>query len=547
MKRNPNPILLRENPMKKIMTFLSMALLISVMTATSAMALTANHTYSVQLHSVSNAGQPMLVEQMNATSDANGKLNFQFSNVPDNESTPFLMVQIMDGGTMVRQSLAPAPTAGQQMQMGVSEISHRQTQAALQAMMGATSTGEAALRTMFPLTMIATGDMLDADADNFGQAAHDAATAFNDYLNANGTSATQMTNFHTGLAAAMRSFAAENKTAVDDTVSSSAAAKFGLANAQLMTTMMQAGSTAGIDPTLLVAAFDQAGQAMANSTALASLSPGQFAAMQANYMAGTQQRRMLGQMNGYAAAMQVVGASPTQTQALTTAMTSLQSTMQTARQTFYQQAFADPTILSTQTTIDAALGTMQMNMQNAFDTFTMDTTASPTQIGAMLGGMATNMNGMMGGGMMSGTTLMGLNLGMMQTTIGGGLQNWSTMMVAGTNLLPAVTGMGYTPVTSALTTQLTNLSPVSMPTAPDLSLLPAGPDKSLLQLHYDLMLVHLIDVQMAANLAPLDQIGMADISATDLANRSLILQGLTGLTEVQKSALVNAMSPMHLI
>ncbi|WP_020677969.1 hypothetical protein [Geopsychrobacter electrodiphilus] len=537
--------------MNKIMTFLSMALLISVMTATSAMALTANHAYTVQLHSVSAAGVPSStpVAQMNATSDMNGKLSFQFSNVPDSGSTPFLMIQIMDGGTMVRQSLAPAPTAGQQLQMGVSEISHRQTQAALQAMMGATSTGESALRAMFPLTMIATGNMLDADADSFGQAAHDAATAFATYLNNNGATATQMANFQNGLLDAMRTFAAENRTAVDDTVTNTAAGKFGLANAQLMTAMMQAGNTAGIDPTLLAAAFDQAGQAMDSSTALASLSPGQFAAMQTNYMAGTQQRQMLGQMNGYAAAMPVVGASPTQTQTLTSAMGNLQSAMVTARQSFCQQAFADPMILPTQATLDTAVIDMQTAMNNAFGDFNTATDGG-TQIGTMLDTMASGMNGMggmMGGTMMTGTTLAGLNLGMMQTSIGGPLQNWSTMMVAGTNLLPSVAGMTYTPVTSALTTQLSDLSPASMPIAPDLSLLPTSPDKSLLQLQYDLMLVHLIDVQMATNLAPLDPAAMATISAADLANRDSVMLGLSGLTDVQKSALMHAMSPLHLI
>jgi len=534
--------------MNKIMTWLSLALVISVMTATSSMALLINHDYSVQLHIVSASGQQTLVEEMAATSDINGKLNFQFSNVPDSNSTAFLMVQIMDGATLVRQSLAPAPTAGQQMQMGVSEISHRQTQAALQSIMGATSTGEASLRAMFPLIMIATGDMLDADADSFGAAAQDAATAFNSYLNMNSVSTTQMTSFHTELLAAMRAYTAANKSAVDDTVLSDAAAHFGMASAQLMTAMMQAGNTAGIDPVLLAAAFDQAGQVMDSSTALASLSVGQFAAMQANYMSGTQHRQMLSQMSGYAAAMSVVGASASQTLALNTAMTSLQNTMHTAQQTFCQQAFGDPTMLPSQVTLDSALGTMQTAMQSGFDNFNTAMSANSTQISTMLASMASNMLGMggMGGGMMTGGTLSGLGLGMMQTTINGTLQNWSTMMVAATNLLPSLTGMSYTPITT-LTSQLSDLLPASMPTAPDLSLLPDGPDKSLLELQYDLMLTHLISIQMATNLDPLDQTDLAAISAANLANRNMIMQGLSGPSELQKNTLIKAMSPMQLI
>jgi hypothetical protein len=116
--------------------------------------------------------------------------------------------------------------------------------------------------------------------------------------------------------------------------------------------------------------------------------------------------------------------------------------------------------------------------------------------------------------------------------------------VAGSNLVSNVTGMTYTPDTANLTNQL---NPANVPTAPDWTQLPAGPDKSVLQLQYDLMLVHLIDVQMAANLAPLDLTEMADISAADLANREMIFQGMTGLTDAQKTAMVNALSQMHLI
>jgi len=537
--------------MKKINTLLSLALLFVALGNASAWALTANHNYTVQLRTVTATGQQTVVEEMAATTDVNGKLHFQFNDVPDTSSTPFLMVQIMDsaGGQMVRQSLVPAPTPGQQMQMGVSEISHGQTQAALQAMPGATNTGDAALRTMFPLTMIATGAMSDAGA--FGSLASEAAAAFSDYLSMNGTTGTQMTSFQAGLMDTMRTFAANYKTAVDDTVSStSAAGRFGMANAQLMTEMFQVGEAAGIDPTLLAAAFDHAGQAMDNSMALNNISAVDVAAMRATFMAGTQQSQMMGQLRSYATAMPVVGATATESQNFTMAMTTLQDAMDTARQTFCQQAFVDPTTLPAPATLDAALSTMQMDMQSAFDSFNMVTIADSTQIGDMLGFMADNMNGMggmVGGGMLSGSMLSGLNLGMMQSTVGGALQNWSTMMVAATNLLPSIPGMNYTATTSVLTTQLSNLSPVSMPSAPDLSLLPPGPAKGMLQLQYDLMLVHLIDVQMAINLAPLDLTDMADISAADFANRTMVLQGMSGLTDVQKESLLNAMSPMYLL
>jgi hypothetical protein len=182
------------------------------------------------------------------------------------------------------------------------------------------------------------------------------------------------------------------------------------------------------------------------------------------------------------------------------------------------------------------------------DTFLLATEATDLQIETMLGEMANHMDGgMMGGGMMTGSTLAGLGFGMMQTTLTGTPQNWSTMMVAATNFLPSLTGMSYTPDTTNLTNQLAQFSPASMPTAPDLSLLPDGQDKSLLHLQYDLMLVRLIDMQMAANLTPpLTPSDLASISAVNLANRVVVRQGLQGLTEAQQRALMAAMSPMEL-
>jgi hypothetical protein len=519
--------------------------------ASSALALLPNHDYNVTMSTLSETNHQTLVEKVAAKSDTYGKLSFHFSNIPDSSTAPFLLVEIIDMASVqpnvVRQNLIPAPEAGQALRMGMNEISHRQTQAALramdlEAMQGTPSTGDAALRAMFPMTMIATGAMSDTDADNFGIAANDAATAFATYLSNNGVTSSQMAIFQNELLVAMRAYAADNMAAVDDTSSSSAAGIFGRADAQLMTAMMLAGSTAGIDPILLEAAFDQAGQAMNSSTALNGIPAGMITAMQATFMAGTQQGQMISQMSSYAAAMPVVGASAGQTQILDDATTVLQAEMFAARESFCQQAFADPATLSSQADIDQALSDMQTAMQTAFGKFNDSTIATDDEIGSMLGVMAQRMNGM------SGSTLSGFGLGMMQTEVGG---NWSTMMVAATNLLDSIPEMSYASDTTDLNlmAQLTNLEPLSMPVALDLSGFPVAdsPDKSLAQLQYDLMLVHLIDVQMAINLAPLDPTDMADISAADLANRTMILQGMTGLTEVQKSALLSAMSPMHLI
>jgi hypothetical protein len=210
-----------------------LALLFSTVFATAALAapLTANHSYTVQLSTVSATGQLTPVNQMDATTDASGKLNFQFSNVPDTGSASYLMVQIMDtvGGQtqLVRQTLVPAPTPGQQMGMGVNEVSYRQTQAALQAMQTTTGTAGSTLGVLFPMTMISTGAIPGSAAGNIGQAANDAATAFRNTLTQGGVTTNQMASFQSGLLDAMRTYAANNETVAMQTDPNTAADLYG--------------------------------------------------------------------------------------------------------------------------------------------------------------------------------------------------------------------------------------------------------------------------------------------------------------------------------
>jgi|GEM_PF-2511820 len=530
--------------MKTITRVMTLALTGVLLIASGALALTANHSYTVQLSTVSSRGQQTAVQQMDVMADADGKLAFQFSDIPDTDTAPYLMVEIMDivGGQqqVVRQSLMPAPTTGQQLQMGVNQQSSRQTRTALQAMQaGADQTFGA----MFPLLMIPTGAISADDAASFGQAAADAASTFHDYLSSHGVSASQMADFRDGLQAAMRDYAAAQKSVAEQTDAATAAGLCGQAGARLMATLLQAGDAAGIDPTLMSTAFDQAEQSIDASTALNTVSTEAIEAMHTGLLVDAQQRQLMAQLRGYASAMPVVGADSTQTQTFTMAMTSLQTAMLQARQDVFQQAFADPDNLPASTSIDQALTSMQTAMQNAFTAFDQATTTSDTQIADMLGTMAGGMNGsggMMGGGMMSGSTLSGMGFGMLQTSLGGTSRNWSMMMLAATNLLATVPDLNYIPATDQLIAQL---AAENQPTVPDWSLLADGPEKSLLQLQYDLMLVHLIDLQTLADLTlPLSQDDLAALSAQNLANQTLVRQGLEGVSDTQIDALLAALS-----
>ncbi|MCF6179720.1 MAG: hypothetical protein L3J63_10085 [Geopsychrobacter sp.] len=538
--------------MKKIFIRLSLALAACLLISNSAMALVANHTYTVKLSTLSTDNLQTMVEEVSATTDINGKLSFQFSNVPDTSMTPFLMVEVIDMASgqaqVVRQGLVPAPASGQSMQMGVSEISHRQTQATLRAFNDA---GRAEpLRAMFPLTMMTSGALSDTDVGNLGIMADDASSALAAYLTQKGVSATQMEAFGNGLMEAMRARTAECKLAVDEIDAQSAASRRGRAAGEFMQTMIDAAADAGIDPELMSSAFDQAQNAVENTPADLALSVAGSAMLDDSFMTGRQQRRAQAQLRHYAEAMGMFNTDPAQVQTFTTARTNLQEAMLVARQD-YQQIFVDPTNLPGQLTIDQAQTSYQTAMQSAMDNFLLATTATDLQIGNMLGQMATRMmtGGMMGGGMMNGSDLSTLGFGQMMLRAGDAPQNWTTMMVAASDLIANTPIMDYQPITADLLLELGQLqNTLNLPTEPDWSLLPNDANRSLLQLQLDLMLAEMIDRQMLANFTlPLSAQDQARLSAHHLANQALIAQGLQGLTSAQADALMNAMSPLHQI
>ncbi|HKK00646.1 MAG TPA: hypothetical protein VJ955_00630, partial [Desulfuromonadales bacterium] len=247
------------------------------------------------------------------------------------------------------------------------------------------------------------------------------------------------------------------------------------------------------------------------------------------------------EMNGYSAALSTLGATDS---TFTQQRSALQGAMTAAQENFFQNAFGGSAVAPV-----AALNAMETNMQNAFSTFNTQTTASSTQVGSMFTDMTNTMNSMMGSGGMGGSGSMMTGSGL-QSSLGSTIQNWSTMMVAATlsHLVSNTANLAYTPYTSELNQQLAQAGG-TVPSAPDWTSLPDGSYKSLLELRYDLMLVHLIDVQLVANATQqngsvaLTADQLAAISDTDLANRTAVFNGLQGLTAEQMNALTTALTP----
>jgi hypothetical protein len=523
----------------KIIKFICLAL--GVFFATSAMALTPNTTFMVKMSTVSSTGQLMQTATTSGTSDANGKISFSFSNIPNNTMSKFLTVQIVDGsGTVVRQAMVPTSASGSNISMGVSEITDKQAKAMLKTMSDAGSDNPT--QAMVIMTMVRSGAMTDADAQNFSPIARSAATSFETYMTANGVTVTQMATFKTNMLSAMTDNAAKYKESVDASTPALSAGKRGEAMTAFMDALVKAATDAGISANMMQIAFDEAGKAAESVAATSPMSADVISAMKASLRVGTQQRQIKAQMRTYSDAMTTIGASATHMQQFTAANATIGTAMTSAQMNF-EQMFANSLVFPDAATINATESTMLAAMQTAFNNFlNTDAAASSNDIAGMLGTMATRMNGM--GGMMSGmtsTTLANMGIGKMMTTPGGALQNWTVMMMASMNdfLTPSLT-MTYTPSTT-LSGQLTALG-VTPPTPPTFSQF-ADPYKSMLEIQYDLMLVKLIDAQKLLQLGTTPtQAQLAQLKEDELAMKAAIKQNIASLTDAQKDALIVSMS-----
>lgn len=535
--------------MQKIIISLALAASISIVAASSALALLPNHDYSVQMSTLSDGNQQTIIEEISAITDTDGKLSFRFSNVPDTSVAPFLLVEIIDmtdgQPQVVRQNLVPSPEVGQAIRVGMNEISHRQTQASLRAFSDA---GQAEpLRAMFPLTMIPGGALSGDDTDSLGMMADFASVAFDMYMNQAGIDAEQMANFRSGLAAALRDFSANCMLAVDEIDPTSATNLYGRANGLFMQAIITAATDAGIDPGLIPGAFDQARLEMENSQgSMGLLVPG-FAMFDGSYMASRLQIGMQSQMQEYMNSMAIFPLDIAQTQAFLDAKAVLNEAILQARQD-YQQIFADSINPPDQTIIDQAQADFSIALQAAMDNFMLATEASDLQVGTMLGQMAEHMSGgMMGGGMMTGPGLGSMGFGLVRTMPGGTQLNWSMMMIAGSTLADTMPDMDYTSITGVLMLELGQmLIADDLPVIPDWAALPDDASRSLLQFQFDLMLTSMIEHQGRVNLSGMmNSLDQAEIGVRYMANRQTIHEGLLGLTDAQRDALVASMSLMH--
>ncbi len=573
----------------KVTRYLLMALLLSVVCATSALALPINKVLTVQLGTVSAKGQFVLIRSISATSDANGKLAFSFANVPTSDSVPFLMVQILDGTTILRQSIAPAPAPNGTANIGLSEVTTSQATAMLKAVLD--SGGLSPTLAAMVVTMVRSGALSVTELRNFSPMLRAAANAFESFL-ANNGAAGQLDAFRANLIPALRDLSATYKESVDVvTLANDAsttnpvqdlqtkeasnvleATKRGDAIARFLGALVNAGADAGIAPALMQAAFTEAGKA-AEAT-ISSVSSDAIAAMIAAFRTGAQHCQLRAQMRSYTVAlpfmnvtsvagspgfknMTTIGGQPQFTNMTTSvrvqlfnnavqkfnaAAATLGNALVTAQET-YELIFAAPTVFPALQDITFAQDNLSLTLQSLMTNLMTDTTATPGEIITMQTNMAAGM-AQVGGIManMSTSTLQNRGVGSMFTSASASSQSWLSMMVAGANIVTPSIQLTYSSAVTRLASKFPQV------TVPNFSLY-GDPYKSLLRLQFDLMLLK-FNNQLALSQAvqPITQADLAAIKEADLANRSTVLNSMGGsLSSNQKSALMMVMSQPELL
>jgi|GEM_PF-1224570 len=556
----------------KVTRYLFLVLLLSAVFAAPALALPANTVLTVQLMSLSATGQLSPARSISVTTDNNGKVEFSFPNVPTSDVVPFLLIRIVDGTTILRQSVVTPPAPNGTINAGMSEVTTSQATAMIKAFTDSRN-GSSTMSAMV-MTMIRSGAISGTDLLNASPLIRAAAAAFESFLATNGA-AGNLPAFRANLLPAMRDFAATYKESVDaaliandvntanpvqDLLNKAAsnqleAVKRGDASAHLLSALVNAGVDAGISPALMHMAFTEAGKAVES---LASpVSADVVAAILAAFRTGAEHCQLQAAMRGYTVAMpfmnvttgtrqpqfanvttaaRLQGLTPVvqqfdnSMQQLNSAIATLSTALVTAQEPF-EQIFADPDFFPTSQNIAFARDNLNLTLQSLLANFMASTTSSPGEVAAIQATLASRMRGNV---MSNMSTLRRQGIGSLLTNPAASSQNWLTMMVAGANYVSPALQFTYSSSISSLAANYPTLVPPRFSSF-------SSPYRSLFRLQFDLMLLKFTNQQaLALATQPITQAALARIKEDDLARRSTMLQGITITGAGNGASLANA-------
>ena len=428
--------------------------------------LTAGQNYTVTFEKLTSSGSvtsgsSSLGLSTSTTADANGKLSFSVSGIPNNSSCNFLVVTITDSSdTTVRRSIVPCPDSGKTLPLGVSGLTAKQTDALLAAFASAGT--DDPILAVFGFTIVRSTGMTASELSVLANTCYQGINAtggFLDYLSNNGVSAAQLSAYRTSIVSRLADpddgYSKSFKESVDVASSSDAtleAAKRGAAAGKLLKVLVQAATTAGFSQDRVLEAFNAMGSVvmpiLSAATTAGTLSAASSQAVNSSVGGGIQKLKADRGIEKYSQALTTLGATGSDVTAFTAAANTLVSAMQSAFSEF-EKVFIGS---ETQSQVSTAQSTLDTSMQTAFSAFMTNTAASNSRITTMI----ANIDSALG-------TSTGLTVSNFQFYKSNGTAtNWPIMMVIPTDWISSIVAAGggvtYTRDTTAIPAAMTWLS-----------------------------------------------------------------------------------------
>jgi hypothetical protein len=364
-------------------TCFSFLLLFAASPSFAAVSLLANTVYTVEVSQMNSDGTTTLSSSSSATSDANSKITFTFSNVPTFPTVNFLIVTVKDSaGTVVTKSFAAAPPAGGTSSLGVNTSSS--AQAAVLEAMGVLMGSDDPICMAFGLMMTRSAGMTAQDLIDFSVVGQQAVIiGMEGYMTDStkgGLSTATLDLFKAALisnSAAgtqdLRAFSSLYKSAID--TPASADADMAKASGLVADIFIDAAATAGIDLNIILAALDYVdivmtpGSAGANSmTSLQANALPFFNTMQASMEGFKTRLKVFKVKQTYSDVLTELGSTTVQITKFNDGVTAL-STAFSAIDTLYAPCFDGTTALDVNTaTINTGNACVAVDINQAYGT-----------------------------------------------------------------------------------------------------------------------------------------------------------------------------------
>lgn len=366
-----------------------------------AWALTVGETYTITLYKVNGDGTTSSVSSTTVTADVNGKISFTLSNVPTSPTNNFIVFEVTDSsGTIVRRGFSPAPPAGSENLTGINTLSTSQTDAILKA--GEVAGTDDPILVAFGLILTRSPGISSSDIESIatlGNAAIRGDGGFESFLLSNGVSSAQLDTLRNKLvyngasgAKDLGDFTAKFKTAVDNDDDSDMAK----AGGYMAEIFVDAANAAGIEPGLILAAHDAAGEVtfkQENAQLIATMSSAVQNAMNRSMSSFFTRIAAMKLEAEYTDALTTLGASGAQVDTYNSAVQTMITAFENIDAT-YGDYFMDPDtyVAENNTTHNAVQQAIDTAFQNAFSQFQTDIRTSNAGITSMKDNVAAALN-----------------------------------------------------------------------------------------------------------------------------------------------------------